>query len=156
VNREVTEFLKVLQERMYTKTAPDRFGQVMLVPTGPLSQEDWGYLFDLVRDEQLITLMGSGLFGLSGYSLTAFEHPIQPGLDPEFVFKVYSDHVPEDEWPLNVHGRREAGKAFFDWVWEFFSQHTHSDRNREWLDLYSLWRRKHHLKMPGPRVSYDY
>lgn len=131
----------------YWRWAPqDRFGKAGRSPHGSLTRAELERLCNLILDCRLMTKIGNGMFGLSGYSMAILEVPAPQGMindgPPKRLFTLMSDHIP---------GRRESGdmrgQDQKDWI--LFTGFTHSPENMAMLDF-------HKMARPRPRTEYDY
>lgn len=143
----VFDWLKNLESRLWRACAPDRFGHAIYVPSDvPMDIPEFEALMELIEEEQMVTTMTAGTFGLAGYGVHAFFHPDVPGLPPVHGILFNSDQLPIEFGEGNGSPK---GLVYYDWVWELFSKFTHSDRNREWLAMYKM-------SAPHGRGHYDY
>jgi hypothetical protein len=142
----VFDWLKSLESRLWRACAPDRFGRICYVPSDlPMDIPEFEALMELIEEEQMVTTMTSGTFGLGGYGVHASFHPEVPGLPPVHGILFNSDQLPIE---FGESGSRKGG-AYYDWVWELFSKFTHSEQNRRWLEMYKM-------DPPYGREHYDY
>ncbi len=126
--------------------APDHLGTIRRSPRGSLMRAELERLCNLILDCRLMTRIGNGMFGLSGYSMAIYDVPAPQGMindgPPRRLFTLMSDHVP---------GRRESGdmrgQDRKDWI--LFTGFTHSPENLAMLDF-------HKVARPRPRTEYDY
>lgn len=116
------------------------------VPDGKLDIPEFEALMEIIEEEPLIAQIGSGTFGLAGYSMRLFYHPEVPGVPPSHAMTLAHEHLPEEFGEGN--GTPE-GREFYEWVWTLFTTFTHSERNIEWLKMYKM-------ELPRERSHYDY
>ncbi len=134
---EDREFLRGLQKRHWRAFPPDRLGRVGYRPEGTMTARDLEKVFNLIVKHRLMTTIGSGMFGLSGYSMQVFDHP-EPSMveeRPQSLLTLISDHI-------KTRHHKDQQKH-----WAFFTRFTHSPENLALLDYY---------KMPRPRNREDY
>lgn len=142
---EEHEFFAALDLAYWRETSPDKFGTVRRTPKGKMTHAQTERLFNLVLDCRLMTKIGSGMFGLSGYSMTIYEVPPVHGMleeDPRRLFTLMSDHMP---WYRESGDLRSQSQR--DWI--CFTSFTHSPENFAMLD-------HHKVRRPRIRSDYDY
>ncbi len=116
--------------------------QIKLHAKRRLTKEEWGRVCRTILEEKLVVeMVGTNMFG--GVGIVVYEHPVQPGMDHEYVLTLTQDHLPGEEDPKPTLGSclRKA--------WEVFSEFTHSDQNKAWLKKYGL-------AEPREAPGYDY
>ena len=103
----------------------------------------------LIEDEPLMTRMTSSNFAFD-FCVDLFEHPVTPGVEPMHLLSISEKHLPAPSG-LERALADDNGVAWnrSDFAWETFSQYTHSDLNRQWLDFYG-W------AAPQERHHYEY
>jgi hypothetical protein len=88
----------------------------------------------IIKECELPCVMDSGPYG--GLSMAVYDHIVAPGQYPDCLIVLDQDHV--------------INKAkTWDQCFEFLSQFTHNDRNRELADMYRL-------PKPEPKRRYEY
>lgn len=139
---DTIEWLKWLDADIWIEHPPtyNSYGSVM--PYRGLTEDEKTRVLSAIDEHKLITMMGSGTFGLSGYSMSMYVHPIYPGLKPTYLLCVGHEH-----W-YGMEHRRDKD-PHYNHLWELFSKHTHSEQNRQWLKTYGF-------DPPRDRVHYDY
>jgi hypothetical protein len=140
---EEDAFLAGLMRTYWRDMAPDGFGRISKCPTGVLTHAELANLQHLILECRLPTSIGSGMFGLPGYSLAVYDSPEPQGVmvaKPEVKFVLMNTHLHWDE--------KERGTTHQK-TWIFFTGFTHSPENLVLLDYYGI-------KRPEPRGRYDY
>ncbi len=99
----------------------------------------------IIQERKLIVQVGSGTYGLSGYSVCLRSHPEYPSLPVTYLV-----HFTDEHWFGLTHKRDydKRGERF-DEFWTIFSAFSHSEQNKEWLKQYGL-------DAPRERSYYDY
>lgn len=129
LSEEDRDFLRGLQKKYWRESPPER----TMLP------RELHRAFGLVREHRLPTVVGAGVFGLSGYSMRIYDSP-EPSMimeKPEVLLHLVSDHI-------RAKSRRDQQRH-----WSLFTQFTHSPENLALLDYYGMPR-------PGDREEYDY
>ncbi len=146
LNDEERAFFARMDGEYWRPAAPGHLGTVSRLPHGSLTRSELERLCNLILGCRLMTKIGAGVFGLSGYSMTVYDVPAPQGMindePPKRLFTLTSDHVP---------GRRESGDTRRqdqkDWI--FFTGFTHSPENLAMIDF-------HKVARPRQRTEYDY
>jgi len=136
---EDREFLKRLDSQYWRPLAPDRHGRRGSAPSGKLTRSELVRVSRLILAHRLPTRIGSGMYGLSGYSMQVYDNP-EPSLAnerPERLLTIMSDHIP-------TPGGRDSQRH-----WVFFTGFTHSPVNLALLEFYGM-------EKPRSRRDYDY
>jgi hypothetical protein len=119
-----------------------------------LDREEIERIFAIVESANLLTVLVPHGF-ICGIGITIYEHEGVP--KPELLLALLDDHIPRlDSRSVYEHIRgvpskyqeRRGGDVRQD-VWELFTRHTHTPRNREWLAKYKI-------PMSFEKHSYDY
>lgn len=135
-------FLKGLLGTYWKPMVMD-FGRTGKYPEGVLTNAEVERLSNLICECRLPTSIGSGMFGLPGYSMAVYDSPDPQGMTvakPEVKFVLMNSHM---KW-----GQEERGTSH-QRSWIFFTGFTHSLDNLALLDYYGMER-------PEPRGRYDY
>ena len=140
MDRETREWLSDLQRRLWGNGDQP-------VRDLRMKGEEFQRVFELIESEPLLTQMGACRFGFS-LCISIYDHPVTPGVPPIFLLAISEDHLPYPSSFERINDECEEWNRT-DFAWELFSRHTHSDRNRQWLDFYQ-W------EAPRERSHYEY
>jgi len=150
-------WMKDMNKRIWKPCAPDRFGHVIYTDDGSISVEEQDKIFRLIRECKLMTTMGCGMFGLSGYSMGVWNHPEFPGLGPEHLMTLTDGHLPApSKEVMSRFNKGEERQAVCENAWILFSQFTHSPTNLKLIELYKSESRGSKIEPPQARSYYDY
>lgn len=142
---------EVWKEEVSYVTSPRLRKVVSLVVSRPLTKQESGQVFACVKEEGLLTQMGSdSMFG--GYCMSVFDHPPCYGVPPILAFRFSERILPPFDRYDRLGGELPPEKnpgCGTDRAWELFSRYTHSEQNRKWLEYYGM-------EPPRERGYYDY
>ena len=130
------KWLQTLDNQIWVRKE-DRFGRIHSFPAGgqtPLSKKVKECILNLIKTRELPCVMHSGPYG--GLSFSVWKYIEAPGAPPDYLISLDERHL---------FGERIGWHSRFD----FISQFTHTDRNRELCRL-------RQLPFPERRSYYEY
>lgn len=138
-------WMRWLDADIWEETAPTANSYGTILCGRGLTGDEKVRVLRIAREHRMIAQMGGGEFGLSGYSVSFYEHPAYPGVPPEYVICLNDKH-----WFGKGHKSDYEGRqGRYDEIWELFSSFSHSKQNQEWL-------KQHGLRPSRERSHYDY